>query len=511
MKTYFECLNEISSDELYEGLLAHGLFAEKMPPIFTSENFFNYCKNLPQPFSDFPRQYIYYEHMRNFNNPRPLGIPNPFGYQRLCLCLKDNWDKIIKHFENKTKNDVFKTSRIHIRKLVDKTSLFEMNYDNWRTDGSPEVDLLVGKAWMVKADISNCFPSMYSHALPWALAGKPTAKREQKDKSIWYNEIDHYTQNIKNGETHGFIIGPHVSNLLSEIILTTIDLELRKDWEYTRNIDDYICYVESRDEADKFLAELNKQLRNFDLLLNHKKTDIIELPIAAVENWRREILSISFVTTVENDFGNSEKVVDFKHTQLFLDKVIELMRDNDMNAAILNYALQILVQQTLTESARNYCVKTIMHYALNIPYLVPLLDRYLFSPLKVTTEEIEQYANLIFIESLKKNHYEGLSYSIFYALKYGVKLSLITPEIAIESEDCILMLLTFSYFHKCGDVTSTKKLKDHAKQLSSNDDDFNRYWLFIYEVLPSHLLTEEWKPMKRAGVSFLMDLEDDHS
>jgi hypothetical protein len=152
-----------------------------------------------------------------------------------------------------------------------------------------------------------------------------------------------------------------------------------------------------------------------------------------------------------------------------------------------------------------------MHYALNIPYLVPLLDRYLFSPLKVTTEEIEQYANLIFIESLKKNHYEGLSYSIFYALKYGVKLSLITPEIAIESEDCILMLLTFSYFHKCGDVTSTKKLKDHAKQLSSNDDDFNRYWLFIYEVLPSHLLTEEWKPMKRAGVSFLMDLEDDHS
>jgi hypothetical protein len=73
------------------------------------------------------------------------------------------------------------------------------------------------------------------------------------------------------------------------------------------------------------------------------------------------------------------------------------------------------------------------------------------------------------------------------------------------------MLLTFSYFHECGDVTSTKKLKDHAKQLSLNDDDFNRYWLFIYEVLPSYLLTEEWKPMKRAGVSFLRDLEDDHS
>ena len=33
-KSYIECLREISSDELYDGLLGYGFFAEKLPPIF---------------------------------------------------------------------------------------------------------------------------------------------------------------------------------------------------------------------------------------------------------------------------------------------------------------------------------------------------------------------------------------------------------------------------------------------------------------------------------------------
>lgn len=503
MKSYFECMKEISSDELYEGLLAHGLFAEKLPPIFASENFFNYCKTLQQPFKDAPKEFIYYEHMRNFNNPRPLGIPNPFGYQRLCSCLKDNWERIIRHFENKTKNDVYKTSRIHIRKLVDKPTLFEMSYDNWRTDGSPRIDLLVGKSWMIKSDISNCFPSMYSHSLPWALTGKAKAKKN-RDRNSWFNAIDHFAQNIKNGETHGFIIGPHTSNLLSEIILVSIDYELRKEWDYIRNIDDYLCFVETRGQADLFLAALSKQLRHYDLLLNYKKTEIIELPASVNEHWRNKLVAINLTRTI-NENGESKQVVDFNHVQLFLDTVIELMDDNDMNTAILNYALQMLSGYELTDSAKKYCLKTIMHYALIFPYLVPLLDKFLFRPLEVETSEIERYTNQIFDASLKINHYEGASFALYYAIKYDTRVLHITVKIAIDCQDCIFMLLAYLYFKKSGDAESVNKLEDHARSLSMNDD-FNQYWLFIYEVLPSSDLKDDWKPMKEAGVSFLKDV-----
>ena len=43
MKNYIDCMNEISDDELFDGLLGFGMFAEKLPPIFTSEHFLDYC------------------------------------------------------------------------------------------------------------------------------------------------------------------------------------------------------------------------------------------------------------------------------------------------------------------------------------------------------------------------------------------------------------------------------------------------------------------------------------
>ena len=50
-KKYIDYMDEISSDELYEGLLSYGIFADKLPPIFTGENFFQYVSTLQQPFS----------------------------------------------------------------------------------------------------------------------------------------------------------------------------------------------------------------------------------------------------------------------------------------------------------------------------------------------------------------------------------------------------------------------------------------------------------------------------
>ena len=77
---------------------------------------------------------------------------------------------------------------------------------------------------------------------------------------------------VKHGETHGLLIGPHVSNLLSEIILVKIDKILYdKGWRYIRNIDDYTCYVSTYEDGQLFLTELSEQLKAYDLTLNHKK------------------------------------------------------------------------------------------------------------------------------------------------------------------------------------------------------------------------------------------------
>lgn len=164
-KKYSDYLNELSADDVYKGLLAHGLFTEKLPPIFTSEEFYQYSLLREQPFSKEDHGYISFDTIRDINIPRTLGIPNPMAYERLCACIRDNWDKIKKHFSVQTEGNNYKISRIHIRKQSNSKALFKMNYKNWKTDDSPVPDIMIGKKYMVSADISTCFPSMYTHAL----------------------------------------------------------------------------------------------------------------------------------------------------------------------------------------------------------------------------------------------------------------------------------------------------------------------------------------------------------
>ena len=171
-KHYYDFTNELSTDEIYEGLLAHGLFTEKLPPVFTAKAFFDYCRSQSPAFPKKPAEYIYHESMRNINTPRPLGIPNPAAYQCLCKYISEIWPQFQQYFEEETKAQEHIISRTHIRKMKESDSLFSMNYKNWKDDGTPEPDLLLGAKYLIHADVSNCFPSIYTHALSWALVGK---------------------------------------------------------------------------------------------------------------------------------------------------------------------------------------------------------------------------------------------------------------------------------------------------------------------------------------------------
>lgn len=361
MKQYSDFTDEISQSEIYEGLLGHGLFSEKLPPVFSSEGFFHYCFTQSPVFPDKPHAYVFYESMRNTNVPRQLGIPDPMAYQLLCKCIADNWSQLQLYIRKNTQGQEYIVSRIHLRKMNGTKSLFQMNYGNWKMDGTPGPDLLIGSRYIVRADISTCFPSIYTHSIPWALVGKDIAKKNKNKHAEWYNQIDHYLQCCKNGETHGVLIGPHASNLVGEIILTSVDLELTGKWSYVRNIDDYSCFVNTYEEAKLFLTELSSALRKYDLAINHKKTEISILPMAMTEQWVRQ------VGNPQSFFKNG--IMDYIGVRSYLDSAIEVMQRNKENSAILNYAIKALPAEKMSANAIDYCVKTVFHLSLIYPYL----------------------------------------------------------------------------------------------------------------------------------------------
>ncbi|MBL0687074.1 MAG: RNA-directed DNA polymerase [Sulfurospirillum sp.] len=518
-KSYSDNLDELGEEELFDGLLGYGLFAEKIPPFLSSEKFLSFCKSPPSgfTFSTTQKKYIHYESMRNINIPRVLAIPNPIAYRNQCFILRNNWGKLQKYFKKKTKNHKYKISRIHVRK-IDNTSkifktchqemddinlndcpnllskhIFEMNYKNFITDDNPEPDLLIDKNYIVKADISSCFPSIYSHSIPWSLVGKTEAKKNKKNTE-WYNKIDVKTRNLKDAETNGILIGPHSSNLISEIVLVAVDEVLSKKYSYIRNIDDYTCYVKTHKETEQFLVDLSQELGKYNLLLNHKKTEILKLPIASTKHWIRKINAFVF----PSDKGN----LKLNEVRAFLDIALDLMSENKTNSAILNYAIKVLSNKKMAENAKNYFVKTIHHLVLIYPYLIPLLEENVFDAFSVDVADIKKIANNIFAIGKDKKLYEAMSYALYFGLKYDFKLIDNLYEIIEKNRDTVLMTLAYLHDKKFPGSSTETQYETLAKSLI---DDIDEYWIFVYEVLAKESLKEEWKTMKNEGVSFIKD------
>ncbi len=508
--TYSYYMDEIDENALLEGLLGYGLFTDKIPPFLTSKPFYDWCITVKNQdaFKEEKKDnisyykatdYIRYENIRYTNIPRYFAIPNPITYYNLCVILANNWGKLQLYFQENTKNQEHKISRLHIRSFREKY-LFSMSYENFENDINPEVDFSIGSSIVVKTDISSFFHSIYTHSIPWALVGKEEAKKNKRKKRAYYNKIDSAISNTKYGETHGIHIGSHALNIISEIILVKIDKALyEKGYQYIRYIDDYICYVKSHEQAKSFLLALSTELKKYELSLNLKKTEIFELPITSNPNWKIDIHGFTFSERTRNG------KVKFTEMHAYLDLVIKLVNENN-NPSILTYAMKILADKNLDYRAQNYYEKYVHSLVLLYPYLIPLLEENLFIPLKTNKERINNIANDIFQLNIKNNLWEAVSYSLYFAIQYNFVLKIEEQQFlylqAKNSDDCIFLLLAYLYEKK-----QKQDLSNYTElALEKNKESFDRYWLFIYEVLKethSAELRPVFQKMQENNVSFL--------
>lgn len=503
-------MDEISKEVLYNKLLAYGLFSEKLPPIFDSTLFADFCEKDPAFNSNRDYDYVRFDAMRNINIPRQIGIPVPMAYERLCKVLRDHWSDIQNHFREKTKNQKdYVISRIHLQLRKTSPELFVMNYDDWRNGGSPSDDLIIGNRFMVEVDISNCFSSIYTHSISWALVGKKTAKEskktvknspkmanEGKEQDLWYDTLDKACRNMKWQETKGILIGPHASNLISEIILTAIDCELYENYKYIRHIDDYTCYVKSEEEATYFIQALECELEKFDLHLNYKKTKISRLPNAGVADWVGKLNQLGLLYT--------NRIIGYKDIRGFFSSLIDLVHRNNDDAAILKYAVKMMSKFEMSDGAKTYSWKMWMQLCLLYPYLVSLMDSFVFKPFHTPQEKIEVFANRAYELGKEYRNYEECCYALLLAIDYNFKISQSVEEGISAVDNCLYKLVAAIYCKKY-DKTAFNGLKALAQQLQS--DDMDRNWPFVYEMLKLGDFDndDDWRKLKKARVSFLRE------
>lgn len=82
------------------------------------------------------------------------------------------------------------------------------------------------------------------------------------------------------------------------------------------------------------------------------------------------------------------------------------------------------------------------------PYLVHSFDEYFFSKFDLLPNEIEIIANNLYDIGINKKIYEPCSFALFWSLKFNCVVNKDYVQNAIDSNDCIFMLLSYVYEKK---------------------------------------------------------------
>lgn len=490
----------LSPDDVLTGLLDFGLFAEKVPPCFTSKGLAELAatsmagvletvdlKALNDAVGDRSHDYIRYEAIRDINIPRHLGIPHPESYALQAQAIKKHWEEIKAHCAKPSPA----ISRIHVRH-VGGGCIFEMNYkgvERFQFE-EDEIEWQSGAKFVVKADIATCFPSMYTHSIPWALHGLEVAKKSTGLGKLYGNLLDKCTQNARDKQTNGLLIGPHASNIISEIILTSIDtaLQAKGHKKLTRHIDDYTYYADTYEGAERFLKDLGLSLRTYEMALNEKKTRILPLPRPSAENWTQELQRFAFPKGEE---------LRFSIVRSFLDLALENAQAAGTSAP-LNYAIKMLAdnhgERTLNPRAKRLYVQEAINLAISYPYLAPILDKVVFDSHRYTgiDKKIADFAAALVRLGTQKLYPDTIAHALYYALKHKISIPVTEAELlaVLPLDDCVVNVLLLEYAPQHGLKKLHKAVKARAMQLkSAGHRDQDRHWLLIYQIWTEKELT----------------------
>lgn len=501
---FFATKEKLSPDDVLVGLLNHGLFAEKIPPCFTTKGLSDFVstsmgtlldevneKKLKGALGKRAHDFMRYDALRDSNIPRHMGVPHPEAYAVQALAIAKHWQTIATHCNQPT--PAF--SRIHVRRLGDGR-IFEMNYkgnERFRLE-EDEQQWMTGAQYVVEADIATCYPSIYTHSIPWALHDKIASKKSDSLTQLAGNLLDKTTQNTRDRQTNGLLIGPHASNIISEIILTQIDADLQAKGHHKvkRHVDDYRYYASSYDDAETFIKDLGLALRAYELSLNEKKTKIVPLPTPSDADW---------ILVLKRHPLPSERELKFSDIRSYLDRALACAHAIGKSTP-LNYAIKVLATshskydpsdsdeaspRRLNERAKRMYAQEAMNLALAYPYLAPLLDENVFTPYwqPELKDKVIEFATALVSLGLRKLYPDTIAHAIFLALKYDLVLGLKDEQIkeVVLLDDCIANVLLLEYAKLRGRKKVEQAVKRRANELKKADKrDRDKHWLLIYQV-----------------------------
>jgi hypothetical protein len=275
---------------LLKDILAKGYFPAELPPCFTTTTFASACSfssGTPKGFHRPAMAQLCNFSLAKAGNARfrrRLSLVNPINFFQIATAVASNWTALERHMQT----SALSMSRAVYRPNKER-ALSHFSYSRADHVDRQAKDRGTAKALLV-ADISEFYHSIYTHSISWALHTKAIAKT--KGRGRLGDRLDHAIQNAQHGQTVGIPIGPDTSLVIAEVILSSLETNLRPRIPFLRGsrfVDDFTLAFPDYASAENALAILQEELLQFELRLNPRKTSVQLLPVELEPEWVSEL------------------------------------------------------------------------------------------------------------------------------------------------------------------------------------------------------------------------------
>ena len=223
---------------------------------------------------------------------RPLQLINPALYVCLVNAITepDSWALIIERFRQFQENKNITCCSIPLvnEDELDRSTKKETILKWWNSIEQKSIEYALDYNCFLNTDIVNCYGSIYTHTIPWALHKKNYSK-EHKNENIVGNRIDKLIRAMSFSQTNGIPQGSVLSDFIAEMVLGYADLKLThsidsfnennpnnqiEDYKILRYRDDYRIFTKQQEKAVIIAKLLSEVLQELNLKINNQKTFI---------------------------------------------------------------------------------------------------------------------------------------------------------------------------------------------------------------------------------------------
>jgi hypothetical protein len=363
-----------------------------------------------------------------------MGIPNPVAYAKLANWITCHWADLAPYSG---------ASAFSLSKPVDTKPERAISSEHSLDERTTRrIELRANARFVLHADINRFYPSIYTHAIPWAVHEKSKVKAAmaaKDEKSLWANTLDVLVRGQNENQTLGIPIGPDCSLLLAEVLLGSIDAELIRQFPSLRGIryvDDYEFVFHDRSEAERVVNVLQSLLSNFELALNATKTRIIELPDVVEPLWISRLRTYVF-----RDAGIKGQRSDLT---AFFDTAFDYVR-KEPNEGILKYTVARLNAIDVHGDNWGLFENLLAHCALTepacLPQVVEQIVHYKAQGQTINSSLWSDCLNRIVSERLPLGQASEASWAMWLMKILGIPLSTEAEAAVAGCEDSIAALM----------------------------------------------------------------------